>query len=166
MNQESNEIIATSPVVHEVGLSPFRIVIRDLGDQHVVHTEVLEPGRKPWYHQGDYFPKRNDASSAAESDAGALRKAWTRFEQRVRRSLKMDPPPSCRLTEVSDVAASIINALLPDDEDDCREMIAGDYHLQSDIETFEELTGKVIQPGDDLPVLGDEIELEDIGRSL
>jgi hypothetical protein len=31
---------------------------------------------------------------------------------------------------------------------------------------FEHLTGKVIQPPDDLPILGGEIELEDIGRSL
>jgi len=38
--------------------------------------------------------------------------------------------------------------------------------IKSDIETFEQLTVNVIQPEDDDPILGDEIELEDIERSL
>ena len=88
---------------------PYRIVIRDLGDQHVVHTQVFEPGKEPWYHQGDYFPKRTDAPASEESDATALRKAWARFEERARRSLRMDPPPAKRLAEVSDIAETIIN---------------------------------------------------------
>jgi hypothetical protein len=46
---EESSIIAASPPVHESGMLPYRIVIRDLGDQHVVHTEVLEPGKEPWY---------------------------------------------------------------------------------------------------------------------
>jgi hypothetical protein len=50
---EESRIIASSPVVHESGMLLYRIVIRDLGDQHAVHTEVLEPGKEPWYHQGD-----------------------------------------------------------------------------------------------------------------
>jgi hypothetical protein len=54
----------------------------------------------------------------------------------------------------------------PPDEDDRRDLIADDYQLQLDVDTFEQLTGKVIQPGDDEPTLGDEIELEDIERSL
>jgi len=33
-----------SAVVHESGMLPYRIVIRDLGDQLVVHTQVFEPG--------------------------------------------------------------------------------------------------------------------------
>ena len=86
--------------------------------------------------------------TAGESDAEALRKAWARFEERVRRSLRMEPPPAKRLAEVADIAETIINALLPDDEDDCRDLIDDDYQLQSDIETFEQLTGKVIQPED------------------
>ena len=49
---EESRIIAASPMVHEPGLLPHRIVIRDLGDELVVHTEVLEPGKMPWYHQG------------------------------------------------------------------------------------------------------------------
>jgi hypothetical protein len=167
-NQHTEEprIIAASPVVHESGMLPYRIVIRDLGDQHVVHTQVFERGQEPWYHQGDYFPKGCDAPTAEESDAEVLRRAWTRFEERVRRSLGMEPPPAKRLAEVSDIAETIINTLLPDDEDDCRDLIDDDYQLQSDIETFEELTGKVIQPADDDPIVGDEIEMEDIERSL
>ena len=163
---EDSRIIATSPVVHESGMLPYRIVIRDLGDQHVVHTEVLEPGKKPWYHQGDYFRERDDSPTAQESDAAALRKAWARFEERARRSLRMEPPPARRLAEVADIAESIFNALLPEDEDDRRDTITGDYQLESDIETFEELTGKLIKPDDDEPILGDEIELEDIERSV
>jgi len=84
-NAEDPRIFAASPVVHEPGLLPYRTVIRDLGDEHVVHTQVLEPGKKPWYHRGDYFPKRSDAPSAGESDGNALRRAWIRFEERARR---------------------------------------------------------------------------------
>ncbi len=163
---ENPTIVATSPVVHEPGVLPYRIVIRDLGDQFVVHTEVFEPDKKPWYHQGDYFPKHNDAPTAAESDAAALRKAWARFEERARRSLRMDPPPTKRLAEVADIAETIIHTLLPDDEDDCRDLIDEDYQIKSDLETFEHFTGKAVQPDQDLPDLGDEVEMEDIERSL
>jgi hypothetical protein len=99
-------------------------------------------------------------------DAAALRKSWTRFEERPRRSLWMDPPPAKRLAEGADIAETTINTLLPDDEDDCRDLINGDYQLKSDIETFEHFTRKVIQPEDDEPIHGDEIEMEDIERSL
>ena len=143
---EKPTIVAASPVVHESGMLPYRIVIRDLRDQYVVHTEVFEPDKEPWYHQGDYFPKRCDAPTPDESDAAAFRKAWARFEERARRSLRMDPPPAKRLAEVADIAETIIKALLPDDEDDCRDLINDDYQLKSDIETFEHFTGKVIQP--------------------
>ena len=37
-----SKIVAASPMVHEPGMLPYRIVIRDLGDQFVVHTEVNE----------------------------------------------------------------------------------------------------------------------------
>ncbi len=106
----------------------------------------MEPGKKPWYHQGDYFPKRGDAPTAEESDAESLRKAWARFEERARRSLCMVPPPARRLTEVSDIAESIINTLLPDDEDDRRDLIGADYQLESDIETFQQLTSNSSSP--------------------
>jgi hypothetical protein len=161
-----SKIVATSPVVQESGVLPFRIVIRDLVDQFVVHTEVFEPNKEPWYHQGDYFPKRSEAATAQDSDAAALRNAWARFEERVRRSLRMEPSPAKRLTQVSDIAETIIKTLLPDDEDDCRDMINENYQLKSDLDTFEHFTGRVIQPADDDPILGDELEMEVIERSL
>ena len=160
-----SKIVAASPMVYEPGILPYRIVIRDMGDQLVVHTEVIEPDKKPWYHQGDYFPKKSDISTAGESDAAVLRKAWARFEERARLSLHMDPPPAKRLAQVADIAETIIKTLLPDDEDDCRNLIEDDYQLESDIETFEHFTGKRIQPEDDGPILGDEIELGDIERA-
>jgi hypothetical protein len=78
----------------------------------------------------------------------------------------MEPPPARRLAEVSDIAESIINALLPEDEDGRRERIGEDYQLQSDIETFEQFGGKVIQPKADALITGDEVELEDVERSF
>jgi hypothetical protein len=163
---EESRIIAASPVVDESGMLPYRIVVRDLGDQYVVHTEVFEPGKEPWYHQGDYFTKKSDTLPVEEADAAALRKAWARLEERARRSLRMEPAPAKRLAEVADIAESIINALLPENEDERRELIDDDYPLESDIETFEQLTGKVIKPEDHEPKLGDEIELEEIERSV
>ena len=124
------------------------------------------PARSPGITRAITSPSGVMRRRAEESDAEALRKAWARFEERARRSLRMEPPPAKRLAEVADIAETIINALLPEDEDDRREFIDDDYQLESDIETFEELTGKVIQPEDDEPILGDEIELEDIERSL
>jgi hypothetical protein len=168
MTKQSTEdptIVAASRIVHEPGLLPHRIVIRDLGDRHVVHTEVFEPGMKPWYHQGDYFPNRNGAGTGGESDVEALRDARVCFEERTRRSLGMEPPPAKRLAGVADVAESIINALIPKGKDDCRDFIGDDYQLKSDIETFELLTGMAIKPEDNEPNLGDEIERENIERS-
>jgi hypothetical protein len=78
----------------------------------------------------------------------------------------MEPPPDKRLAEVSDIAESIINSLLPEDEDDRRDIIGDDYQLQSDIETFEEFTGKVIRLEHAEPNVCDEVELEDVERSL
>ena len=43
-DNDAPAIVAASSVVREPGLLPYRIVIRDLGNQLVVHTEVLEPG--------------------------------------------------------------------------------------------------------------------------
>lgn len=59
-----SKIVAASPTVHEPGLLPYRIVIRDMGEQLVVHTEVIETGKTPWFHHGDYFPTGNDAATA------------------------------------------------------------------------------------------------------
>jgi hypothetical protein len=57
-------VIAHSPVRREKGLLSHRIVIRDLGEQFVVHTQVLEEGKKPWYNHGDYVPKKDKAAEA------------------------------------------------------------------------------------------------------
>ena len=100
-----------------------------------------------------------EADSTEECDAWDV---WVAELETVR----LDPPPAKRLTQVSDIAETIVKTLLPDDEDDCREMINEDYQLKSDIDTFEHFTGKVIQPADDDPILGDELEMEDIERSL
>ncbi len=54
--------------------------------------------------------------------------------------------PAKRLTEVADIAETIINYLLPDDQDNCRDTFENDYQLDSDVETFENLTGKRIRP--------------------
>jgi hypothetical protein len=51
-----------------------------------------------------------------------------------------------KFKRLADVAESIIEALLPDDEDDRRDVVNECYQLYSDIETFEELTGKSIMP--------------------
>ena len=121
-------------------------MIRDLGDQYVVHTQIFDGVQKPYFHQGDYFVKTNDSAPVANPPAEALCKAWARFEERVRRSLRMEPQPAERLAEVADIAETIINYLLPDDEDDCRDTFENDYQLDSDVETFENLTGKKIRP--------------------
>ena len=167
MNEDS-KVIASSPLIREPGLLPHRIVIRELGDQYVVHTQVIEPGKKPWYHQGDYFPKQSAAPTAGTSDTQSLRKAWVRFEARCRRLLAMEPPHAKQLKEIADIAEAIIDALLPDDEDDRRDTIDDCYQLKSDIETFEQLTGKAIYPEDDGSPPDDlcDLEVEDIGRSL
>ena len=47
-----------------------------------------------------------------------------------------------------------------------RDVIDDDYQLQSDIETFERLTGKAIPSQDSPPSLGDEMEMEDMERSI
>jgi hypothetical protein len=58
----------------------------------------------------------------------------------------MAETPEQRFTKLADIAESIIEALLPDDEDDRRDVVNECYQLFSDIETFEELTGKSILP--------------------
>ena len=79
---------------------------------------------------GTSSPKTNDSLPVAEHPpADALCKAWARFEERVRRSLQMDAVPAKRLAEVADIAETIINYLLPDDEDDCRDTFENDYQL-------------------------------------
>ena len=135
-------IVAASPMFQGGSEVPHRIVIRDLGNTYVVHTQVYDGVQKPYFHQGDYFVKTNDSSPVAHPPAEALCKAWARFEERARRTLQMALPPTKKLTEVANIAESIIETLLPDDEDERRELVTDDYQLESDVQTFEELTGK------------------------
>jgi hypothetical protein len=58
----------------------------------------------------------------------------------------MEPPPARKLSEVAEIAETIIKSLQPDDQDDCRDLIDDDYQLKSYIETFEQLTSKKVQP--------------------
>ena len=58
----------------------------------------------------------------------------------------MDLPPAKRMAELSDIAETIIKTLLPNDDDDCRDLMNDDDPLKSDIETFEYFTGKAIEP--------------------
>jgi arylsulfatase A-like enzyme len=130
-----SDVIAHSPMIEGHGQFPHRIVLRDLGDQFVVHTEVHEPEKKPWYCQGNYVQKRPD-----EHDA--IRRAWKHFERRSRHALSLAPPPEETLKHVSDIAETIIKTLLPEDAEERNELIRDDYQLESDLETFEQLTGK------------------------
>ena len=79
---DEDDIIAMSPLIVEPGTIPHRIVIRDLGEKFVVHTQCREVGRQPWYHNGDYFYKSNAAATVAESHHMALARAWARFDSR------------------------------------------------------------------------------------
>jgi hypothetical protein len=146
MTAVDKSIISASPMFQGPAESPHRIVIRDLGDQYVVHTQIFDGVQEPYFHQGDYFVKTNDSAPIAYPPTDALCKAWARFEERVRRSLQMSAIPAKLLAEVADIAETIINYLLPDDEDNCRDTFENDHQLDSDVETFENLTGKKIRP--------------------
>jgi hypothetical protein len=146
MTAVDKTIIAASPMVQGSCESPHRIVIRDLGDKYVVHMQIFDGVQKPYFDQGDYFVKTNDSAPVANPPAKALSKAWARFEERVRRSLQMDAVPEKRLAEVADIAETIIKTLMGDDEEHLRDEFENDYQLDSDVETFENLTGKKIRP--------------------
>jgi len=146
MTAIDKSIIAASPMVQGPAECPHRIVIRDLGDQYVVHTQVFDGVQKPWFHQGDYFVKTNDSAPIAHPPgAEALCKAWARFDERVRRALQT-PKPDHRVSEVADIAETIIKTLMGDDQEHLRDEFENDYQLDSDVETFENLTGKKIRP--------------------
>ena len=146
MTAVDNTIIAASPMVQGSRESPHRIVIRDLGDKYVVHMQIFDGVQKPYFDQGDYFVKTYDSAPIAHPpSAEGLCKAWARFEERVRRTLQMESLEH-KLKEVADIAETIITYLLPDDEDNCRDTFENDYQLDSDVETFESLTGKKIRP--------------------
>ena len=139
-------VIAASPMVKGSCEVPHRIVIRDLGDKYFVHMQIFDGAQKPYFHQGDYFTKTNDSAPIAHAPAAeAPCKAWARFEERVRRTLQL-PSTDHQLKQLADIAESIINTLLGDDEEDRCDQFENDYQLDSDVETFESLTGKKIRP--------------------
>ena len=88
---ETYGIIASSPIIpRDKQTLPHRIVIRDLGDEFVVHMQVWENDGRTFFHHGNYFKKSNAASSVAMSDREALAKAWAAFERRSRRTLGLE----------------------------------------------------------------------------
>jgi hypothetical protein len=139
-------IIAASPIVQGSCECPHRIVIRDLGNQYVVQMQIFDGVQKPYFYQGDYFTKTLDSAPVAYPPAAeALCKAWARFEERVRRTLQL-PSTDHQLKQLADIAETIINTLLGDDEEDRCDQFENDYQLDSDVETFENRTGKRIRP--------------------
>jgi hypothetical protein len=67
---------------------------------------------------------------------------------------------------LSDIAEWIIEALPREGADDRKDAIEVDHQLQSDLETFEGFTAKLIQREDAISIWDDEIVMEDIERSL
>jgi hypothetical protein len=139
-------IIAASPELqNSPSEMPYRIVLRHVtkhdGAEFIVHTEVLQDG-KPYYTSGSYFPFKDNANEA-------LKDAWACFDRRVRQQFGM-PDLKQKLKEVADIAESIISQLLElagvDGEDELRDELTNDYMLESNLETFENLTGKKIRP--------------------
>ena len=152
MEAVDKTIIAASRMIQGQGELPHRVVIRDLGDKFVVHTQVFQPGGKgPYFTEGNYFPKERDTRlpNVNPANCGAFKKAWSRFEIRVRHHLGM-PDVEYKLRAVADISESIIKSLISshigDDEDDLRMELENDYMLESNLETFENLTGKSIRP--------------------
>jgi hypothetical protein len=128
--------IAASPMVQGPCEVPHRIVLRDQGDQFVVHMQCFDGVQKSYFHQGDYYRKCGGLE---------LTLAWSRFEQRARRSMQLAAPDK-KAQEIADIAETIIKTLMGDDEERLRDEFENDYQLDSDVETFENLTGKKIRP--------------------
>ena len=146
MTAVDKTIIAASPMVQGSCESPHRIVIRDLGDQYVVHMQIFDGVQKPYFYQGDYFVKTNDSAPIAHPPAPRLCARRGRASRSV-----LDAPCRCaslerQVKEVADIAETIINYLMGDDEEHRRDEFENDYQLDSDVETFENLTGKKIRP--------------------
>lgn len=79
-------IIAHSPTRQPSMEQPNRIVLRDLGNEYVVHTQLFtQDGKTPYaLHCGNYYPKK-------PHEHEALHAAWKRFEERSRRLLAIEP---------------------------------------------------------------------------
>jgi hypothetical protein len=89
MPKPEGDIIASSPIVREGGCQPYRIVIRDLGNEFVVHTQVLPTVGGTSYMWGHYFRKDCSGIPSEESEKTALRKSWLDFEKRSRDALSV-----------------------------------------------------------------------------
>lgn len=140
------ELIAHSPSVEYDGGRQRRIALRADTSKLVVHTETIEAGKPSRYDDGDYFGWGDYNNDPKE----AQWKAWERFEERTRRLLGMDAPPSKRLKEAGDIAQQIIDELLPDDPESRTEQVEEDYMLKSNLDSFEAFTGhKLYEPRED-----------------
>jgi hypothetical protein len=92
MPKSEGDIIASSPIVTEAGCEPFRIVIRDLGHEYVVHTQVLPDIGGPGFLWGHYFRKDREGAAPDGSETTALQRAWLNFEKRSRNFLGISNP--------------------------------------------------------------------------
>ena len=63
MLKPKSDIIAASPIVTEGGCQPYRIVIRDLGHEFVVRTQVLLGVGGASFIWGHYFQKDRRGAS-------------------------------------------------------------------------------------------------------
>lgn len=89
---DEHNIIATSPTIpaDEYTLA-HRIVIRDWGDQYVVHMQVFERNGAVSFNHGNYFKKRPVLVSKETPDWDALREAYEKFDERSRRIMGVRP---------------------------------------------------------------------------
>jgi hypothetical protein len=89
---QDDGIIAMSPTVpaSEHTLA-YRIVIRDLGDQYVVHQQVFErnPRDGHYFTTGNYFQRRREVESSDTPDWEALRAAYAKFDELSRNILNV-----------------------------------------------------------------------------
>jgi hypothetical protein len=138
MHTTDKTIIAASPMFKDDHTVPHRIVIRDIPGEVIVHTQCFHENGTVSYCWGHYLPYAN------KDRRSALIKAWECFERLVRAKLAL-PDLGKQCKEVADIAETIIKSLLPEDRDDQADLWE-DYQFESDVETFENLTGKKIRP--------------------
>jgi hypothetical protein len=63
MLKPKSDIIAASPIVTEGSCQPYRVVIRDLGHEFVVHSRVLLEVSGDSFIWGHYFQKDRRGAS-------------------------------------------------------------------------------------------------------
>ena len=107
----------------------------------MVHTQIFDGEQKPYFHQGDYFVKTTAShpllmppgSGGPLQSLGTLRGAGHAARFSCSRfsigSRKWATSPE-----------AIINQLMGDDEEHRRDEFENDYMLDSNVETFENLT--------------------------